>query len=83
MCLHCVVLLFVHATMALDFVSRAEWNAKPPKQIQLLNVTVPFVIIHHSDSPPVCFTDADCSKAMQGMQKYHQQNQQWDDIGYK
>lgn len=69
--------------MPLDLVSRAEWNAKPPKKVDLINEPVPFVIIHHTDKPPVCFSKAKCSEAMRSMQRYHQDNQGWEDIGYK
>lgn len=69
--------------MPLEIVSRAEWNAKPPKDSKLINKPVPFVIIHHSDTPAACFTGEKCIAAMQSMQQYHQVGHGWDDIGYK
>lgn len=75
--------MFVHVAMPLEIVSRAEWNAKPPKNTQLINESVPFVIIHHSHTPAACYTGEACIKAMQSMQEYHQDGHGWDDIGYK
>lgn len=43
---------------------------------------VPFVVIHHSASPPACYTRNECVAAMRSMQIYHQQTQGWYDIGY-
>lgn len=70
------------ATKSLEFVSRSEWGAKPPKQIQPIGKAVPYVIIHHSESPAACFTSAKCSQAMRSMQRFHQNERGWDDIGY-
>lgn len=77
-----IVLLFVHVAMPLDIVSRDEWNANPPKNFELMNEPVSFVIIHHSDTPAACYTEETCIKAMQSMQNYHQNGHGWDDIGY-
>lgn len=69
--------------MSLEIVSRTKWNARPPKNIQLINKSVPLVFIHHSYSPSACFTEEQCIKAMQSMQRFHQLERGWDDIGYK
>ncbi|XP_055324772.1 peptidoglycan-recognition protein LB isoform X2 [Sitodiplosis mosellana] len=68
--------------MPLEIVSRAEWGAKEPKDIEFINKTVPFVIIHHSHLPPYCNTSELCIGAMQGMQRFHQIDRGWFDIGY-
>lgn len=67
----------------MEFVNRAEWNAQPPKSIQLINKSVPLVLVHHSNTPAACYTDDACNKAMQSMQRFHQVDRGWDDIGYK
>lgn len=69
--------------MALEIVSRAEWQAKPPKSVKYMNKTVSYVIIHHSETPPVCSTSEECIKAMQSIQKFHQTARGWADIGYR
>lgn len=43
---------------------------------------VPYVIIHHSYTPPACNTERQCVKAMQTMQNMHQEGNGWADIGY-
>lgn len=76
-------LISTSATRSLDFVSRSEWRAKPPKHIQPIGKAVPYVIIHHSELPDACYTTAKCTQAMQSMQRFHQVERGWDDIGYK
>ncbi|CAG5044142.1 unnamed protein product [Parnassius apollo] len=65
-----------------EFVSRQEWEARPPTGITELNLPVPYVIIHHSYQPGACYTREDCKSAMRSMQNYHQLTQKWNDIGY-
>ncbi|XP_031764359.1 peptidoglycan-recognition protein LB isoform X2 [Galleria mellonella] len=64
------------------FISRSEWGANPPTGVTLLNYPVPYVVIHHSYIPGVCMTTDECKAAMRAMQNYHQNDQQWVDIGY-
>lgn len=66
----------------MKIISRDEWNAKPPKDIQYINKTVNYVVIHHTYRPVACFTHEDCCKAMRSMQTYHQDQNGWWDIGY-
>lgn len=68
--------------MSIEFVSRFEWGARPYKSIQYINRTVSYVIIHHSDLPAVCPNKQECSRAMRSMQRYHQIERGWADIGY-
>lgn len=68
---------------SLEIVNRADWGAQPPKVREPMNESVPYVVIHHSQSPPACYSQKDCSLAMRSMQNYHQQTQKWADIGYK
>lgn len=80
-----VLALFIAQSviMPLEIVSRNEWAAKPPKAIEPINGTVPFVIIHHSYIPTSCNSSARCISAMQSMQRFHQVERGWFDIGYK
>lgn len=63
-------------------VTRSEWNAKPPKEVLYINHKVPYVIIHHSYIPSACYTEKDCIQRMQSMQRGHQEDNHWWDIGY-
>lgn len=69
--------------MPLEIVRRAEWGAMKPRAIDYINQTVPFVIIHHSYTPPACLTSARCTAAMRSMQRFHQIERGWFDIGYQ
>lgn len=70
------------SVLPVEIVSRSEWNAKPAKEVEYMRDAVPFVIIHHSYTPVACFTDEACKDSMKSMQKYHQVDRQWADIGY-
>ncbi|XP_063708503.1 peptidoglycan-recognition protein LB [Culicoides brevitarsis] len=65
-----------------SYVHRAGWNAAIPTVVEPFRGAAPYVIIHHSYLPGHCTTTAECIKAMQDMQKYHQEVQGWNDIGY-
>lgn len=67
--------------MSLDIISRKDWGAKPPKDINYINKTVPIVIIHHS-AGPACNSTPECSKIVLGIQNFHQETRGWLDIGY-
>lgn len=67
---------------AIRIVSWSEWDAKPPTGVQYINHKVPYVIIHHTYIPSACYTERECISAMQSIQKYHQVDNQWADIGY-
>lgn len=64
------------------YVSRDVWSANPPRSVDKFPGPIPFVIIHHSYEPAACYTPADCCKAMQTMQRFHQHDRGWNDIGY-
>lgn len=65
-----------------EIVTRDEWGAKPPTDVENLTLPVPYLVIHHSYIPAACSTKEECINDMQWMQKYHQQNNSWCDIGY-
>nr|UIW25013.1 peptidoglycan-recognition protein LB [Lasioderma serricorne] len=63
-------------------VPRAGWGAEPPKEVTPLETPVPFVVVHHSYEPAACYAYDACCEAMRSMQRYHQVDNGWDDIGY-
>ncbi|KAF7267399.1 hypothetical protein GWI33_019402 [Rhynchophorus ferrugineus] len=65
-----------------EFVSRDDWDARPPSEIGIMQTPVPYVVIHHTYKPEACYTKNDCIKKMQWMQDFHQLNRSWNDIGY-
>ncbi|KAJ6636565.1 Peptidoglycan-recognition protein LB, partial [Pseudolycoriella hygida] len=69
-------------TSSLKIVTRSEWGGKPPKLVEHLNGSAPYVIIHHSFIPPQCNNTDECKRAMQSMQNFHQNDRGWNDIGY-
>uniref|UniRef100_A0A8D8MQW1 Peptidoglycan-recognition protein LB n=1 Tax=Culex pipiens TaxID=7175 RepID=A0A8D8MQW1_CULPI len=64
------------------YVSRDVWSANAPRSVDKFLGPIPFVIIHHTYEPAACYTPADCCKAMQAIQRFHQQDRGWNDIGY-
>ncbi|KAG8229829.1 hypothetical protein J437_LFUL008797 [Ladona fulva] len=71
-------------TPSFPIVSRSEWGAKPPKSPpeQMHEVPVPFVLIHHTYIPGYCNSTEACKEAMREMQRFHQDDRGWNDIGY-
>lgn len=67
---------------SVPYLSRESWDAKPPKLVTKFAGPIPFVIIHHSYQPGACQSGAECARAMQSMQHFHQQDRGWNDIGY-
>ncbi|XP_038214256.1 peptidoglycan-recognition protein LB-like [Zerene cesonia] len=65
-----------------SFVSREEWNARPPKSISTQNLPVPLVVIHHTYIPRACYSQSECSRSMRAMQDTHMITNGWADIGY-
>ncbi|KAF5290067.1 hypothetical protein FQA39_LY14848 [Lamprigera yunnana] len=66
----------------LEWVTREEWDARPPTMTESMKNPVPYVIMHHTYKPSACNTTEECIKAMQWMQDYHQLEHKWNDIGY-
>ncbi|KAJ8916615.1 hypothetical protein NQ315_000260 [Exocentrus adspersus] len=71
-----------HAVPVLDIVPRSKWKARPAAGVTALRRPVPFVVVHHSYSPPACTAPSECEASMRWMQDYHQINRSWWDIGY-
>ncbi|XP_026476995.1 peptidoglycan-recognition protein LB-like [Ctenocephalides felis] len=78
------LLTIANAASTCPIVTRAQWGAKPPTNVQHITSTLSHVIIHHSVSPGPCggSGQATCASAMKSMQNYHQQTNGWADIGY-
>nr|QFQ66864.1 peptigosaccharide recognition protein lb [Protaetia brevitarsis] len=76
--------VFVGITSSYDLqiVSKEEWGAMKPVEIDPMPNPVPYVIIHHSYIPPACNTSSECVEAMQWMQDFHMNTHGWNDIGY-
>lgn len=65
-------------------VPRCMWGAEPYRGTPT-NLTLPlsFLYIHHTYSPSQpCVTFQQCSADMRAMQRFHQEDRGWDDIGY-
>jgi N-acetylmuramoyl-L-alanine amidase len=62
-------------------VSRAEWEARPPRSTEKIKQPIPRVFIHHTDTQP-CTNQSACSTVVRSIQKYHMNTQGWGDIGY-
>ncbi|XP_047032979.1 peptidoglycan-recognition protein LB-like isoform X1 [Helicoverpa zea] len=64
------------------FVTREQWQARPPVKKTPLQTPVPFVVIHHSYIPAACYDKEQCCAAMRSMQNFHIDDRGWWDIGY-
>ncbi|XP_072549593.1 peptidoglycan recognition protein 6 [Salminus brasiliensis] len=76
---------FVHSYMDCPaIIPRCMWEAKPyrgtPTQLTL---PLSFLYIHHTYGPSQpCLSFQECSRDMRSMQRFHQDDRGWDDIGY-
>ena len=61
------------------------WGAEPYRGTPTnLSLPLSFMYIHHTHSPGLpCLTFQQCSKDMRSMQRFHQVDRGWDDIGYR
>ncbi|XP_041833072.1 peptidoglycan recognition protein 6 [Melanotaenia boesemani] len=65
-------------------ISRCMWGAEPYRGTPT-NLSLPLssMYIHHTSSPSKpCLTFQQCSADMRSMQRFHQEDRGWDDIGY-
>lgn len=76
---------FVHKYMDCPpIIPRCMWGAEPYRGTPT-NLTLPlsFMYIHHTHTPSQpCLTFQQCSADMRSMQRFHQEDRGWDDIGY-
>ncbi|XP_062294912.1 N-acetylmuramoyl-L-alanine amidase-like [Scomber scombrus] len=76
---------FVHKYMDCpSIIPRCMWGAKPYKGTPtILTLPLSFMYIHHTHTPSQpCLTLEQCSADMRSMQRFHQEDRGWDDIGY-
>jgi len=73
----------IYLTECLPIISRKEWVARPPRvPPQQFNSSVPYVIVHHGDTPNYCTNQSSCAAIVRAYQDYHMDVQVWDDIGF-
>lgn len=68
-----------------DFVTRAEWKARPPTSTTPISLPAPKLYLHHAAGAVVpgddSVTDADLQR-IKNIQNYHMDTQGWTDIAY-
>eukprot|EP00732_Lithocolla_globosa_P006422 Lithocolla_globosa_v1_NODE_7471_length_942_cov_21.988726.p1 type:complete len:287 gc:universal NODE_7471_length_942_cov_21.988726:42-902(+) len=62
-------------------ITRAEWGARPPRNVAYMSDNVPYAFIHHSYGNP-CYDRDSCTSQMRWMQNLHMDTNGWADIGY-
>ncbi|XP_028266895.1 peptidoglycan recognition protein 6 [Parambassis ranga] len=76
---------FVHMyTDCPPMIPRCMWGAEPYRGTPTnLSLPLSFMYIHHTHTPSQpCLTFQQCSADMRSMQRFHQDDRGWDDIGY-
>uniref|UniRef100_A0A673Y0H2 Peptidoglycan recognition protein 6 n=1 Tax=Salmo trutta TaxID=8032 RepID=A0A673Y0H2_SALTR len=76
---------FVHRYMDCPaIIQRCQWGAAPYRGTPTpLSLPLSFMYIHHTYQPgQPCLTFQQCSADMRSMQRFHQDDRGWDDIGY-
>ncbi|XP_063048287.1 peptidoglycan recognition protein 6 isoform X2 [Engraulis encrasicolus] len=65
-------------------IPRCQWGAEAYRgEPTILSLPLSFLYIHHTSSPSEpCLTFEACSRDMRSMQRFHQEDRGWDDIGY-
>uniref|UniRef100_A0A667W7T0 Peptidoglycan recognition protein 2 n=1 Tax=Myripristis murdjan TaxID=586833 RepID=A0A667W7T0_9TELE len=65
-------------------ISRCQWGAQAYRGTPLpLSLPLHFVYIHHTYEPSSpCLSFPQCSRDMRAMQRFHQEDRDWNDIGY-
>ncbi|XP_026159290.1 N-acetylmuramoyl-L-alanine amidase [Mastacembelus armatus] len=76
---------FVHKYLDCpQIIPRCQWGAKPYRGTPVpLSLPLQFLYVHHTYEPSSpCLSFAKCSKDMRAMQRFHQEDRGWSDIGY-
>ncbi|XP_054464105.1 peptidoglycan recognition protein 6 isoform X2 [Anoplopoma fimbria] len=65
-------------------IPRCMWGAEPYRGTPTnLSLPLSFMFIHHTHTPSQpCLTFQQCATDMRSMQRFHQDDRGWDDIGY-
>ncbi|XP_041838841.1 N-acetylmuramoyl-L-alanine amidase [Melanotaenia boesemani] len=67
-----------------QIIPRCQWGAKPSRGTPIpLSLPLQFLYVHHTYEPSSpCLSFLTCSRGMRAMQRFHQQDRGWSDIGY-
>uniref|UniRef100_A0A3P8RSE7 Peptidoglycan recognition protein 2 n=1 Tax=Amphiprion percula TaxID=161767 RepID=A0A3P8RSE7_AMPPE len=67
-----------------QIIPRCQWGAKPPQDTPIpLSLPLKFLYIHHTYEPSSpCLSFTNCSRNMRSIQRFHQEDRGWNDIGY-
>lgn len=60
--------------LAVELVTREEWNARPPTSVVYIQPPVNMTFVHHTAGTP-CYQKDTCISIMQGIQDYHMDSQ--------
>ncbi|XP_018329558.1 peptidoglycan-recognition protein 1-like [Agrilus planipennis] len=64
-----------------NLVSKKNWGARTPSQVDYALIPIKFVIVHHTVTTE-CNSDASCKETLQSIQNYHMDELDYYDIGY-
>ncbi|XP_073325452.1 N-acetylmuramoyl-L-alanine amidase [Pagrus major] len=67
-----------------QIIPRCQWGAKASRGTPVpLSLPLQFLYVHHTYEPSSpCLSFPDCSRNMRSMQRFHQEDREWSDIGY-
>lgn len=67
-----------------QIIPRCQWGAKPSRGTPIpLSLPLHFLYVHHTYEPSSpCLSFPACSRDMRAMQRFHQEDRGWSDIGY-
>ncbi|XP_040043638.2 N-acetylmuramoyl-L-alanine amidase [Gasterosteus aculeatus] len=67
-----------------QIIPRCQWRAKAHQGTPIpLSIPLQFLYVHHTYEPSSpCLTFPNCSRDMRAMQRFHQEDRGWEDIGY-
>ncbi|XP_074486638.1 N-acetylmuramoyl-L-alanine amidase [Sebastes fasciatus] len=67
-----------------QIISRCQWGAKAYQSTPIpLSLPLQFLYVHHTYEPSSpCLSFPTCSRGMRAMQRFHQEDRGWIDIGY-
>lgn len=74
--------MFPIAANKCGVLSRRDWSAVPPTEIEYQKKPVEFVIIHHT-AGLTCDKKRQCAEILENIQGYHMGTLGFYDIGYK
>ncbi|XP_028260489.1 N-acetylmuramoyl-L-alanine amidase [Parambassis ranga] len=67
-----------------QIIPRCQWGAKAHRGTPIpLSLPLQYLYVHHTYEPSSpCLSFRNCSRNMRSMQRYHQEDRGWSDIGY-